>query len=155
MENGYQGTFGGCLGTEAKHKARLRRIIGGWSESYEPGRGSGVGYPDVQFLSGRLLVPVEVKRGRRIRDRLFADRIRPSQITWHDSFLKAGGLSFVFVCFGSGKDFEVWSTPLPYREVTAAWRQGWALADCWRVIEGGKMALDLGSLVEVVRWKKN
>jgi len=142
--------------SETDHKRRLRNVIGGWSESYEPGQGSGVGYPDLQFDLGQPhgLIPVEVKAGRLMKCGPYRilrvkTSIRASQIAWHDNFLSPsrGNVSFIFVCFGEGEEFEAWSLPLPFRCITMEWRQGWNTLECKQIISKGKMVKDLLSLV--------
>lgn len=152
---------------ETRAKAILRRTIGGWSESYEPGRGSGVGYPDLQFLVRfretttllPMLVPVEVKMGREIcglsGGKIVSKRIRPAQISWHHSFQEAGGVSFVFVCFGSGAEFRAWAIPSPVREVTSKWQQGWEVSKCKLVVKGSELLIDLSSLVAARSSERN
>lgn len=137
--------------SEAELKARLRKIVGGWSESYEPGRGSGVGYPDLQFLLGNRLLPVEVKQGFIQDGRIHCDRIRPSQINWHDNFLKNGGLSFVFALWGQRNEFTCWCLPLPYRYVTMSWRSGFPEFLCRPIVTNARLVIDLSTLLETPR----
>ncbi len=141
--------------SETKAKKILRHAIGGWSESYEPGRGSGVGYPDLQFLADGILIPVEVKIGRESGCRIFSERIRPSQIQWHHEFQEAGGDSFVFVCFGSGAEFRAWAIPKPTRDITSQWRNGWEVSKCTLVVQGRERMIGLSSLVAERRNAKN
>lgn len=80
---------------ETLFKRELFKHWSGWAESYEPGLGSGTGYPDVQFLcpSSYRLVPVELKTCK-IKDGIvYPSEVRPSQCVWHYEFTKAGGRS--------------------------------------------------------------
>lgn len=135
--------------SETTYKRKLRQIIGGWSESYEPSRGSGVGYPDLQFLFiDCRLVPVEVKCGW-IEDRfdknknrlvlLRSEVIRPSQIRWHHDFRKAGGVAFVLICCGNVNKMNVWETPDTDRETLAQWNKGWDLKRCAQWVKDGEL----------------
>gem|GEM_PF-3346659 len=152
---GETGLIGMQTETETGLKNRLRTVIGGWSEAYEPGAGSGVGYPDLMFLADGILIPVEVKKGRVIEGRLISDRIRPAQISWHHRFIKSGGLSFIFVCFLNAKKLNVWVAPLPWREVTSQWRRGWEVERCKQIIWNNLVVTDLFSLVAMAKKEKN
>lgn len=78
----------------------------GWLETYQPGRGSGVGVPDTQIMPRKkMLVPIELKRGVIEGKRLFADDIRPAQVSWHTRFSEAGGASWFII--GVGKPEKV------------------------------------------------
>jgi hypothetical protein len=80
--------------TELKLKKYIRQHFDGWSEAYEPGRGGGVGVPDLQLLVKFRLLPVELK--------LDGNDLSPKQKLWHANFRKAGGVSALIV--GSRKD---------------------------------------------------
>ena len=82
--------------TELKLKKYIRENFDGWSEAYEPGRGGGVGVPDLQFLVKFQLLPVELK--------LDGNDLSPKQKLWHEKFRKAGGVSALIV--GSRKNRE-------------------------------------------------
>jgi hypothetical protein len=142
------------MGTETEYKKQLRTVFGGWSEAYEPGFGSGTGYPDLQFRIDRYgLIPIEIKKGsiHTKKDVIKSNSIRPSQMSWHDEFLKSDGISFIFVCFGDRDEFCVWSIPLPFREQTKRWKVGWRLKECKQIISRGKIVKDLSSLVAEAR----
>ena len=125
----------------------MRKCIGTWSCAVEAGRGGTVGVPDMLVLMGSELVPVEVKAGSVHEGRLWCRRIRPAQIAWHEGLRAAGGVSFVWVGMGSGRSFDVWAIGSVDRGTLSAWREGWRIEDCRRVITGGKMAVDLRALV--------
>lgn len=126
-------------------KRKFRAAIGVWTEAYETRSGSGVGYPDLQMLVGRLLVPVELKAGGVENGRLRCSEIRPSQISWHHEFLKAGGKSFIVVCWSYG-GLNAWAIPSTDREVTSKWKQGWDLNLCEKWIGKGVVTISLSSL---------
>lgn len=124
-------------GSEAEFKARFRASVKGWSEAYEPGRGGGIGYPDLQVLVGpdervpvARLVPVELKIAVLKGDKLLSRNIKPVQISWHYRLLLGGGESaFAFgVC-----EANLWSAYIfrVRRENFSAlmgWREGIAVA---------------------------
>lgn len=80
-----------------------------WSELYEPGLGSGIGYPDVQLLcpSTFRLFPLEFKVGKAVKEdgglTIFPEEVRASQVKWHYMFHRAGGVSAVIVGVPNGK----------------------------------------------------
>lgn len=136
------------LRPETKIKNALRRVIGGWSESYETRAGSGVGYPDLQFLVGTVLLPVEVKCGAVVGGRLLSSEIRPSQIAWHHRFLHSGGRAWIVVGFWNARGHLcAWAIPSGDRGVTSAWKQGWELRHCTQWVDSGAVKIDLRSLV--------
>ena len=55
----------------------------GWSDAFEPARGSGTGYPDCQIVIARanVIVPIEFKRGAIVKGNLTVEEIRPAQIS--------------------------------------------------------------------------
>lgn len=111
------------------------RSAGVWVEAYEPGRGSGVGYPDVQVLLGGWLVPVELKVGVLIGSVLSLkgdSEVRPSQVRWHHLFWKAGGRSIVLV--GVQEADGAW-TPYAIRgDILTRWRFSFGIED-WTKFE--------------------
>lgn len=133
-------------GSEAKYRAKLRKVIGGWSEAYEPSRGSGVGYPDLQFLVGRQLVPVEVKKGHIKNGRLYPTEIRGSQIIWHHKFWSAGGVAHIMVALGPVSKMDVWGLPAVDRYNTQWWRQGYILSECIPWVVAGLLQVQRSEL---------
>jgi hypothetical protein len=132
---------------ETKFKSLLREAFDGWSETYEPARGSGVGYPDLQFLVEGRILPIEVKVGWMAGEVLKSKIIRPSQIGWHDRFAKAGGKALVVICIKEGKsEWKAWALKNNRRETTAKWRQGWLLKDCKLFAANGVINAD------ILRW---
>ena len=99
------------MNEETEFKRWFRKNYQGWSESYEPGHGGGIGIPDIQILRGGVLVPIEMKVGNSFsfRDSMLLQprNIRPAQISWHKRFKVAGGLSFFYVGVKTGTTF--WS----------------------------------------------
>ena len=136
--------------SEVGYKQKLREILdaeGLWSESYEPGFGSGVGYPDLQVLVWGRLVPLELKRGW-VRDgRVFCTRIKPSQISWHHRFLMAGGNSKVLICFGPKRDMTVVAAPGLHRDVLSRWKEGWELSNCEVWVDKGRLVINQAQIL--------
>lgn len=99
----------GKMMNETEFKNWMRKRYGGWSESYEPSYGSGVGMPDIQFLMpDRNIFPVEAKLGflgagncLRIR------HVRASQVRWHAEFSMALGRAAIAVCFENDNGFAL------------------------------------------------
>lgn len=113
-------------GSETDFKRKFRQSVLEWSEAYEPSRGSGTGYPDVQVLLRGVIVPVEVKIALVSQGVLWSRDIRPAQIGWHYRLMKAGGKSaFVFGVL----ERKLWSAyvfPVCEQnfERLMAWREG-------------------------------
>lgn len=128
---------------ETEYKREFRKLVGVWSEAYEPGMGSGVGYPDLQLLVGRLLLPVELKSGVVFKGNLRPKQVKPSQISWHHDFFMAGGESWVVVCCGDPKYMDAWSVPSVHRDVLSRWRVGWPIQDCTQWVSQGSLSIDL------------
>lgn len=133
----------GELGQETTFKNWFRDQYGGWSEVYEPRRGSGVGMPDVQILwkpdgsTNPQLLPIEMKVGKIEGGRLFVERVEPAQPSWHLRFWEAGGYSvfLVGVPIYSGSKIVGWTPwqPLLFAdniERLMNWRDGWELDMC-------------------------
>jgi hypothetical protein len=128
---------------EIQVKREFRSVVHVWSESYEPGLGSGVGYPDLQLLAGDRLMPVELKVGRIDKDRIKCRAIKPSQISWHDEFMKAGGRSWIVAGWIEDRKLNAWAIPSVRREVTSAWREGWLIDDCVCWVARGRLCVNL------------
>lgn len=124
--------------SETAYKRKLRTVIGGWSCAYETRSGGSFGYPDLQFLVGGVLLPVEVKVGRVVGDRLLSRQIRPSQIKWHHDFWVAGGKALILVCTGNVNEMDAWAVPSTRREVTSQWKAGWLLRECVQMVRDGR-----------------
>ena len=86
----------------------------GWSETYEPRKGSGVGIADMQFLVNGQLLPVELKVGRINYDMLYIDEVRPDQIGWHFRLNKAGGKSIFLIAVGFRKPERILAYSAPF-----------------------------------------
>lgn len=113
-------------GSETDFKRKFRNSIRGWSEVYEPSRGSGTGYPDVQVLHDGLLIPVEAKVAKLDQGLIWSRDIRPVQIGWHFGLMKAGGFSaFVFGVL-ERKRWDAYVFPVCSNEFyrLMAWRDG-------------------------------
>lgn len=82
--------------TELKLKRYVRQNFNGWSEAYEPGRGGGVGVPDLQLLVKWRILPVELK--------LDGNDLSPKQKLWHKNFREAGGFSALLTGSKKGRD---------------------------------------------------
>jgi hypothetical protein len=135
---------------ETGYKRQLVKVLGVWCETYEPGHGSGVGYPDLQALALGRLVPIEVKVGAVWEGRLFPSRIRPSQISWHHDFMIAGGKAFFVVCFGKKDLMNAWALPACDRSSLSRWKDGWSLDNCKPWVSKGKLVLPAEKLLEVL-----
>lgn len=95
--------------TELKRYARARHL--GWSETYEPSlRGGGIGIPDTQFMLAHVLFPIEFKVGV-IQDAHLIAMPRPSQISWHARFSRAGGIALVAVGVRCERDWMIYILP--------------------------------------------
>lgn len=107
----------------------------GWSEAYEPRRGSGTGMPDVQVLLDDILLPVELKLGEVKGDRIFASDFQPAQVSWHTKFHLAGGRAIFLVGLwqGSRHPDGDWC-PIKLPEVSVKMLlgrdEGWPLVEC-------------------------
>lgn len=113
---------------ETEFKLKLRegwKKSGRWSEAYEPGRGSGQGYADLQLLVGQLF-PVELKIGELRGGVLFSDDIRPNQIRWHWELWRAGGRSALVVGVRRKVDAE-WDMYAIQGNDLRYWREGFVL----------------------------
>ena len=113
-------------GSETDFKIAFRDTLAGWSEAYEPGRGSGTGYPDLQVLVNGRLIPVEAKVGVFSRGKLWCREVRPAQIGWHYRLMRAGGFSvFIFgVLDASIWNAYVFQVRLDNFGALKAWRDG-------------------------------
>lgn len=90
----------------------FRKRWTGWFETYQPGRGGGVGVPDTQIMAHPpLLVPIELKRGQISAGRLFADDLRPAQVSWNTRFTLAGGKSYFIIGIGEPKAIAFYIAP--------------------------------------------
>lgn len=69
------------------------RQLGNWSQDTVAGHGAVDGLPDVLFLRGGLIIPVELKAGAMLPDgkTLVCHEIRPSQRRWASKFRHHGG----------------------------------------------------------------
>ena len=130
---------------ETQYKKEFRKLVGVWSEVYEPTRGSGLGYPDVQLLVDRKLLPVELKVGKVVGGMLMPEEVRPSQISWHHAFAREGGHALVLVCTGKPSAMDAWAIPSVRREVLSIWRKGYVIGDCIQWISRGSMRFPLDS----------
>lgn len=134
---------------ETKYKRKLRQLFGEfWSDVYETRSGSGFGYPDLQFLVGARLLPVEVKRGVvRKNGRVHPRNIRPAQISWHDGFMKAGGKSFIVVCWGKVDAMDAYALPSVAREHLVNYQKfGFDPTYALPWVKDGEVVIDLREL---------
>lgn len=135
------------MGLETKYKRALRSLYSQyWSEAYEPARGSGLGYPDLQFMIRGIMLPVEVKCGEAEGGVLYPSAVRPSQINWHAKLTEAGGHSWLAVCCGPPSRMTVYAAPSTRRDTLRMWREGWELSQCNPWVLDGTPILDLSSL---------
>jgi hypothetical protein len=129
--------------TETEYKRKFREICGCWTEVYEPARGSGTGYPDVQMLVDGVLIPVEMKRGDIKNGFVRPHRIRPSQIAWHHAFGAAGGKSHFLICTGPLRTMSAYSIAPIERTRLVKWRSGWTMDECTPWVLDGSLVLDM------------
>jgi len=69
---------------ENEFKKWFRQQWKGLVDSYEPRKGGSVGVADLQVVFQERLIPVELKMGKIVGDKLIVDKIRPAQIQWHE-----------------------------------------------------------------------
>lgn len=105
-----------------------------WSEAYEPGTGSGNGYPDLQFLEPKTLrlLPIELKVGDIKGDRIFPREVRPAQVVWHYKFALAQGRAAIAV--GIWTDKSHWRSYAFPGYMARTWKEGWPIAEAYTVI---------------------
>lgn len=109
----------------------------GWSESYEPRSGSGVGLPDTQLLvrgiggwtSDCFLLPVEFKIGEKKEDRIFASKIRPAQVRWHFKFHQAGGKAIIMIGVRIGEEWHPYYLRPRATGDLRNWQDGWTIGE--------------------------
>jgi hypothetical protein len=79
---------------ERRVRALVRKHWHGWSDWLEPTGSAGVGRPDLDVLVDGRIVPVELKVMNGSADGwICCEKIRPTQISWHFRFNRAGGIS--------------------------------------------------------------
>lgn len=123
-----------CGETMARHETEFKNWFlkrwEGWYEIYEPRKGSGTGMPDVQLLVNDpdteqlYLLPIEFKVGSTSGGLLLPEKVRPSQVSWHFRFNRAGGTSGVMV---GAKHFKAWTPyyiPLHHGKDLTNWPNG-------------------------------
>lgn len=134
--------------TETEYKRKFRTLVGVWSGVYEPGKGAGLGAPDLQILVNKKLFPIELKCGKLKGRKIVASRIRPAQISWHQDFLMAGGTAYVLVCFGKIGAMHAWALPSCHRDVTSKWKEGWEIEEGQWWLRDGLWVQPIKKLVE-------
>lgn len=83
---------------EQKIKTEFLRRWTGWSDTFEPARGSGVGFPDCQLvLEGDIAIPIEFKKGTEYKNSITIAQIRAAQVSWHTRYNAEGHKSFFVV----------------------------------------------------------
>lgn len=106
------------------------KIHGYWSEAYEPGVGSGTGYPDIQMLcpiSGKLL-PVELKVGEVVDGRVIPREVRGPQVVWHRELWLKGGTSVCAIGVEPVKD--TWVSYFIEGPKLKDWEDGFLIEEC-------------------------
>jgi hypothetical protein len=118
-----------------------------WSCPYEPGLGSKTGYPDLQLMEDRSkqLLPVELKVGVLKNGRIFPREVRPSQVTWHYEFAKAGGRACLLTGTKLSGRWVGYAVPGFWAE---HWRLGYPIADCF-FMDSANPVRDLCEIVDV------
>lgn len=112
---------------ELQFKRWFRSNFEGWSEAYEPRKGGGIGVADIQIAVDRQLVPIELKVGSIIKDRLFPEDVRPAQIGWHHRLADAGIASAFVVGVTSGP--VIWGIYAFRPDQIISWRAGFQVND--------------------------
>lgn len=113
-----------------------------WMEWREPGKGCGVGAPDMQILLGGsgVIVPVELKLGSIGRAAAF--NVRPAQFVWHRRFAESGGTS----CFLVGSQASGDKALVKFKDCRRFERSFELQADTWLEV-GGLDGPELGERV--------
>ena len=126
------------MANELEFKRWFRTHFNGWSETYEPRHGSGLGMPDVQLLikvdDRWSLMPVEIKLGWIAHGRLWIEQLRPAQVGWHVRFMRAGGEARLVVGVKEEGDWTPWVPPWDEQSVIT-WKLGWDIGLCkkWHI----------------------
>lgn len=129
--------------SEIKFKRWFRNEWFGWSESYEPARGGGVGIPDVQLLVNYFghgkedvlireeatLLPLELKIGKIEKGLLKPHDVRADQIGWHWRFNKAGGTSAFIIGVPVKKSWAVFGVLGNDRDLLMRHKSGWEISE--------------------------
>jgi hypothetical protein len=69
-------------------------------------------------------------------------RLRPSQIAWHDGFVRAGGYSRLVVATLLARGWCAWVIDRPGREQLMGWKDGYPLEQLHLVAEDNRLDLD-------------
>lgn len=95
----------------------------GFACRVEPGLGSDVGNPDILVLPSSLptLLPIEAKKGKLKGNRIYPEKVRPSQVSWWHRYLLDGGVGMLLIdCESDG----IWAVNALYlRE----WENGYLI----------------------------
>lgn len=133
---------------ETQFKHALLKEWNGWSEAYEPGLGSGIGYPDIQIMeqspSHNRILPIELKVCAVKDGIVYPTDVRPSQVVWHYKFHKAGGRSVLLMGQKIAKD--VWRGFAVNGVRAQEHTQGYKVSSCF-VLEPGKIDEQLSTLL--------
>lgn len=132
---------------EIDFKRKVLESYDYWGCPYEPGVGSKTGYPDIQLMHQRSkqLLPIELKVGILKNGRVFPREVRPSQITWHYDFHKAGGSACLLTGVKLSGSWVGYAVPGFWAE---HWRLGYPLADC-HFLDGAHFVRDLRETVDI------
>ena len=118
---------------ETRYKRKIREACenaGMWTEAYEPAMGSGTGYPDIQVLSpDKILLPVELKIGKIVENRVFPREVRGDQVVWHRKFAKFGGISVCLIGVETAKDSNKWMSYAVSGEAMVDWKDGFLIKE--------------------------
>ena len=118
---------------EADFRAFIKQEWLGWMEFYEPRRGSGVGFPDMQILAYHKLIPIELKIATLKGDKIYSSPFSPAQIGWHKRFSDNGGIADVWWGVkeqGKWKAFSTFSFDGDRLiEMIVDWKSGYLIGD--------------------------
>jgi hypothetical protein len=118
--------------TRYKRKVRDNYLKAGhWSEAYEPAKGSGTGYPDIQLLSPqKVLLPAELKVGEIKNGRVHPRDVRGDQVVWAHNFRRFGGTSIMMIGVESSKNSNIWDTYVVAGGAMIDWKAGYDFEQC-------------------------
>ena len=121
---------------ELRYKRKIREAYwsaGYWSEAYEPGIGSGTGYPDLQLMCPvtKRLLPVELKIGSVLGGVVYPKEVRGPQTVWHREFWRAGGTSICMI--GVEEEKNGWSSYVVEGPRLKDWEAGWKVESVYTI----------------------
>lgn len=135
---------------ETRYKRKVRENYlkaGHWSEAYEPAKGSGTGYPDIQLLSPqKVLLPAELKVGEIKNGRVHPREVRGDQVVWAHNFHRFGGISVMMIGVEYPLKSNIWDTYVVPGDKMIDWKAGYDFHDTMRL--EGTTSHDLVRMVQ-------